>query len=259
MINRVRTGLAVVAAAAFMGAASADIWYFESNLTGDQHVPSTGSEAFGTATLVYDSETGKIDIDLYVEGIEHADLLYAHLHQGRLGFYGDMLMHLGNGDVFVPDGNGLRRTITGADFPQDFDYDLFTGGTYINVHSVQWEAGEIRGQPLPSPLLTHTALKRGTHASLSVSGAQPSERVYFAFSWEGVGESDPITQLGGIVLDLNEPVTLAGVGRADINGRAVFEGFVSSRAPALELAMQAVIARGPDSVKSNTQTTAVMP
>src|SRR5690606_602802 len=94
--------------------ASADVWHFESFIDQSQVIPPTGSDATGYATVRYDDVTNKMDIDVYVEGIAHEEILYGHLHVGRVGFYGDVILHLGHQHMWMPDGDGLRSTILGA-------------------------------------------------------------------------------------------------------------------------------------------------
>ncbi len=257
-----RVAAGVLCAVALCAVAQADIWYFEATITDDQHIPPTGSDAFGHATLVYDDVTNLLSCDIYIEGIHHDDLLYGHLHQGRVGFYGEMITMLGHGHMWMHDGHGLR--FVGTDIPVDemWEQDLLTDGAYVNIHSIQWEAGEIRGQAIATPRLSHTALVRGADATLDLSRANPGERVYFISSSAGVGVGPSVPALGGLTLDLLEDVTLLGSAVAGQDGRAQLIGRVPGSAQPLPISLQAVIRRGDDgslSVKSNTQSTAILP
>jgi len=241
--------------------ASADVWYFSTPLNQAQHNPPTGSQATGWATLKYDDVMHKIDADVYFEGIAQQDLLYVHLHLGRWGHYGDMVVHLGMGMDFMPEGNGLRRTMMGMDVDPMFDGVITTEGTYVNVHTNAFPAGEIRGQAIVVPRLSTTDLARGRQATMSVMRAQPGDRVYFLYSMSGVGDGPVIGALGGLKLDLVAPVIL-GSANVDQSGQASLTFGIPANAPPLEVALQAALRRGAngvDSVKSNTVSTAILP
>ncbi|GEM_PF-5205666 len=241
---------------------NADVWYFESHLSGDQHNPPTGSEATGVCIMKYDDVTNLLDVDLYEEGITAENLLYAHIHVGRAGFYGEMIAHLGLGELFIPDGNGLRRIITGIPIEERFEQDILTEGAYVNVHSIQFEAGEIRGQTTVVPRLSATALARGQRATFDLLHAQRGERVYFLYSPTGLGDGPSIGALGGLRLDILNPVNVIGTANANAQGHASLAVTIPPGAPPIAITLQAVIRRGPDgaeSVKSNTLSTAILP
>lgn len=243
-------------------AAQADVWYFDVNITHDQHVPPTGSEATGHATIVYDDETNLLSADIYIEGILHEDLLYGHLHEGRLGYYGEMIAHLGHAHMWEHHGNGLRRVVTDLPIDEMWEDDLLTDGAYVNIHTVQWEAGEIRGQALATPRLSTTALRRGERATFNITRARPRERVYVLYSMAGLGAGPSIEQLGGLTLDILGPVQIAASMVANQRGSAAISVTIPANAPPFPVFLQAVIRRGVDgseSVRSNTVSTAILP
>jgi len=252
-----------IGAGMFMtGAASADVWYIETDLAHDQHIPPTGSPATGHASLVYDDVTNLLSCDLYIEGIMHEDLLYGHIHEGRVGFYGEMIAMLGHGHMWEHQGDGLHYAESGIFVEEMWEEFILTEGSYVNIHTVQWPAGEIRGQATAVPRLSHTDLQRGMQATLSVSRVAPGERVYFLYSMSGVGAGPSIPALGGLQLDLLDRVALIGSATASARGLASLTVSIPGNAPPLPIALQAVIKRGPDgedSVKSNTRTTAILP
>jgi hypothetical protein len=101
----------------------------------------------------------------------------------------------------------------------------------------------------------------GTQATLETIGAMPGERVYFLYSLAGIGDGPCIGPLGGMCLDLLNPVRLAGSVTADSEGRAVFSAIVPSRAPSgIPVYTQAVVRRGAggmSSIKSNTSVSSI--
>lgn len=259
---KVLAGAVAVGLFASASMVRADVWYIETDLSHDQHIPPTGSPATGHASLVYDDETNLLSCDIYIEGIMHENLLYGHLHQGRWGFYGEMITMLGHGHMWERHGDGLRYAESGIVIDPMWKQEIITEGAYVNIHTVQWPAGEIRGQAWAVPRLSHTDLQRGQVATFSVSRVQSGETVYFLYSMNGVGEGRSIPGLGGLRLDLLDSVGLIGSARADANGSARLSLMIPRQAPPVPIALQAVIRRGPagrDSVKSNTRSTFILP
>jgi hypothetical protein len=109
--------------------------------------------------------------------------------------------------------------------------------------------------------LAHTELRRGERATLTASGAEPGERVYFVASAAGRGCGPCPPGLGGLCLDLLEPEQLLGSAIAGANGDATLAGSVPLLVPEL-VALQAVIRRGAEgeaSLKSGAVEAAVAP
>lgn len=241
--------------------AQADVWYFDYPINDAQNNPHTGSQAAGWAHLAYDDVTNKLDCDMYFEGILKADLIASHVHQGRWGYYGGVVVLLGMGAEFQEEGNGLRLTVTGLDVPPEFNADMVTDGTYIAVHTQQFPAGEIRGQIIASPRLSTTALSRGQQATFSVTRAQAGDRAYFLYSMAGLGDGPVIGALGGLKLDILAPVML-GTANVNQSGQASLTVGIPANAPPFPVFLQVAVRRGvngADSVKSNTVSTAILP
>ncbi|MCL4197740.1 MAG: VCBS repeat-containing protein [Phycisphaerales bacterium] len=107
---------------------------------------------------------------------------------------------------------------------------------------------------VPRPRLTQTPLRRGQTTTFEVTGAEEGERIWFLQSLLGTEASVGVAALGGISIDLAQPVVM-GSSLADGSGAARLTRLVPGRAPfGAILATQAVIRRGPggkQSVKSN--------
>jgi len=148
-----------------------------------------------------------------------------------------------------------RDGLAAADLTGDGRVDLIRSGfgefaTLINV------------SPLAGPRMEHSPLIRGRPAVFVVNGAAPGERVHFLHSVEGAGNSFGIRQLGGITLDLLDPIQVIGSAVADANGVAELTINVPPNAPLTTVVMQAVIRRGPggvDSVKTPFRTARILP
>ncbi len=101
--------------------------------------------------------------------------------------------------------------------------------------------------------LTATPLVRGTTATLTASNANDGETVWFLYSLAGQGSGPCPPQLGGLCLDILNPVTIMGSGVSS-GGTATYQVAVPSGAPLITIWMQACVQRGVgfvDSIKSN--------
>jgi len=243
--------------------AAADVWHFTAELDGDQVTPPTSSDAWGRADLEYDDETNLLQVDLYVEGIGlDNDWTAAHIHIGRKGFAGPWNIQLGPLDEWFEDGNGIRRVLEDAVYPEEDERHLLTDGTFIMIHTVEWPGGEIRGQVVQKPRLSVTALTRNQPAFFHATNAEPNERVNFLYSIDGLGEGPSIPALGGLTLDILAGIQLLGGRTSDASGAATLRVNVPDNVPLLDIFTQAVIQRGPngeDSVKSNTVSRVILP
>jgi CotH kinase protein len=108
-----------------------------------------------------------------------------------------------------------------------------------------------------NPHLFVDPLASGTTVDFTVTGAHSGETVFFGFSLTGVGAGPCFVELGGICLDLLEPIELLGVDDADTSGTAVLQFALPPGLPPITVSFQAVIPRGPanaDTVKSNAVT-----
>ncbi len=110
--------------------------------------------------------------------------------------------------------------------------------------------------------LSQSDLHRGQVATFTLEGATAGETVYFAYSLVGVGAGPCPPALGGLCLDLLNPVQLIGNATADGSGRAVLAEMIPANAPLRNVYTQAVVRRGSggaDSEKSNTVTALILP
>jgi uncharacterized repeat protein (TIGR01451 family) len=109
---------------------------FTANLTGAQETPPNNSTATGTATVLLspDEQTARVSVNF--SGLSSAQT-DAHIHgPAAAGVAGPILFPL-------PDGNFTDFVIT----PSATDVqNLKNGLLYVNVHSSNFTAGEIRGQ-----------------------------------------------------------------------------------------------------------------
>lgn len=103
--------------------------------------------------------------------------------------------------------------------------------------------------------LHQSAITRGKTTTFFVPEAQPGETVHFLYSLKGVGAGPIVAPLGGLQLDLLNPIVDFGTARADVNGLALLLVDIPKNLPGINLVWtQAVIRRGSEgssSIKTN--------
>lgn len=139
---------------------------FRANLDGAQEVPPNNSAATGFATLLLNDAQDRLEIMLSVIGVDFdgnqtpndpSDNLAAlHIHNAPAGMNGPIVFGFifssdTNGDLVIDPDNST--VFSGWDLDEgnnttlgDQLANLFAGNLYINLHTVEFPAGEIRGQ-----------------------------------------------------------------------------------------------------------------
>ncbi|MDQ3547808.1 MAG: CHRD domain-containing protein [Chloroflexota bacterium] len=128
---------------------------FYAELTTSQEVPAPGpSDASGDAVVFVDAD-GNLQFELIVVDIE--GVTAAHIHLGMPGVAGPVVVTLFTGQFSTED-DGVGTLATGSISADDLVGELEgltlghllaemeAGNTYVNVHTVDNPAGEIRGQ-----------------------------------------------------------------------------------------------------------------
>lgn len=146
--------------AIFVSPANAASRTYTAHLSADQEVadPAVESDATGQATFKVSKDGTGIEYRLIVANIEN--VMQAHIHMAPAGENGDVVAFLypsepparlvpGRSDGVLATGTitseDLRGPLAGAtldDLLAAFD----AGNAYVNVHTQQYPAGEIRGQ-----------------------------------------------------------------------------------------------------------------
>lgn len=138
---RTALGAAVLALAAGCGsmrasAAATDV--YEATLAGTQEVPPTTSTGTGKAEVEVDPKTYKVRWKVTHSGLT-GPATAAHIHGPAAPG--------ANAGVMVPFKDANASPITGEATLTAAQYaDLAAGRTYVNIHTAQNPAGEIRGQ-----------------------------------------------------------------------------------------------------------------
>jgi hypothetical protein len=112
-------------------------------LTGAQQVPPVQTSGSGTAMLTYDASTRTVTWSIAYSELS-SDVTMAHFHNGAEGKNGPIVIWL------TKKGEPVSSPITGEAALTPAQAQQFTAGDwYINVHTKDHPAGEIRGQVMP--------------------------------------------------------------------------------------------------------------
>jgi hypothetical protein len=128
---------------------------FRATLEGEQEVPPVDSDAKGFAIFRLSNDGTELEYKVIVANIE--DVTAAHIHLAPKGENGDIVAFLFNPEAPTEgrtNGALARGTITSADLVGPLEGatlselidQIEAGNTYVNVHTVEHPAGEIRGQ-----------------------------------------------------------------------------------------------------------------
>ena len=110
---------------------------FHATLNGSSETPANASTASGTATFTYNPTTYILSGTVNFTGIVATA---AHIHIGAVGVAGSVVFPLGGASPTSP------ISFTSGALTAQQQSDLMNGLYYVNVHSANFPAGEIRGQ-----------------------------------------------------------------------------------------------------------------
>lgn len=127
---------------------------FRAHLSSDQEVPPVESMATGQAIFQLSKDGETLGYKLIVANIE--DVLAAHIHMAPVGASAGVVVALYTGGLISGKTNGIlaEGEITADDLVgalvgmelKDLLDKMEWGQTYVNVHTVMYPGGEIRGQ-----------------------------------------------------------------------------------------------------------------
>jgi hypothetical protein len=142
--NGVIVAACLIAAAAWTVTSKAASESFKVALTGAQQVPPVQTSGTGTAELTYDPATRVLTWDLTYSGLSGPATM-AHFHgPAATGKNGPPVIWLS------PKGSPVQSPVKGeATLTPEQAQQFSAGEWYINVHTQDHQAGEIRGQVTP--------------------------------------------------------------------------------------------------------------
>ena len=145
------THLAVLATLACAGGAQAQTFHI--GMDGGQEVPSITSMGSASVTVTLDQTTGIVTVNGQYINLG-SDPIASHIHQAAVGSNGGVILPLTvtPGTPMPNSTPGATGTITGTGALNAADMAaLIAGDTYVNLHSINFPAGELRGQIVASP------------------------------------------------------------------------------------------------------------
>ena len=131
------------------------------------------SDATGTATIVFDSDTGLLSLTASFDGVTLEEITFPagedlafgavgplHIHNAPAGAVGPIVVPFADESFFTDNGmGGFDVSATDIPFDSDPDLDLLAeleaGNLYLNLHTPEFASGIIRGQlqaPEPASL-----------------------------------------------------------------------------------------------------------
>lgn len=129
-------GVALVAAPLVAAAQENGVFHRVALLTPDQEVPPTNSSAIGAGNFVIDTCANTIRYYITYSCLSSPETA-AHIHGASPPGVNSGILHN------LPPGNVKTGIIN---YPEAQENDLLGGRTYVNVHSINFPGGEIRGQ-----------------------------------------------------------------------------------------------------------------
>lgn len=131
---------------------------FRAHLTGDQEVPAASTNATGQALFKLSKDGSELSYKLIVANLDN--VLMAHIHLAPAGMNGGVVVWLypsgpppqlieGTTNGILVEGvitsGDLVGSLAGGDLQSLLD-NMAAGNAYVNVHTVAFPGGEIRGQ-----------------------------------------------------------------------------------------------------------------
>jgi hypothetical protein len=161
-------------------------------LSGGEEVPPVTTEMSGFALVEINAAGTAIDYDLMIDRPADSDVTVAHIHIGPRGENGPPIFFLCGGGTQPQDcpdpegvvsgtlmsGDLIPRPLLGIETFADAVAVIRAGNTYINVHTSENTAGEIRGQ-----IGNFVELRTGAGATVGSGVVQPD------LSWSFQGKS----------------------------------------------------------------------
>jgi hypothetical protein len=138
MSTTTRSIAAGIACAALLAVvpAKAEMVNYKASLSAQNEVPPTNSKGTGSVTATFDTASKKLTWKGSYSGLT-GPATAAHFHTGEKGK---------NGGVAVPIAPATSPLEGSATLNDQQAADLAAGKLYVNVHTAENKAGEIRGQ-----------------------------------------------------------------------------------------------------------------
>lgn len=153
---------------------------FSANLAGFNEVPPTQTVASGSVTMRMVADDGVLEVTFNVSNLS-STMSGAHIHLGSVGQTGGVSVNLApTGESFTKtyDISGNAAVVTA----------LRNGGAYVNVHTLAYPAGEVRGQVLSAGNAAPGGATSIAPATVNVQGDPGNTS--FSIAWLPVADPD---------------------------------------------------------------------
>lgn len=138
---------------------------FSASMNGAQEVGTLGSSANGSGTFTIDTAANTLSFNITFSGLPAGDIeTTPHIHNAALGANGPVVFDLPAGASKVGVWN----------YPENLEAEILAGRTYVQIHSVLFPSGAIRGQILPTTNIQNMILTAGTATNGTWSIIVPS-------------------------------------------------------------------------------------
>jgi hypothetical protein len=127
---------------------------FVTALSGDEEVPPRDTKAHGVAIFHLADDGQSMEYKLIASNIDN--VVAGHIHTGTFGLNGPVVVTLVTASACITLNNGIRceGTFDAGDFSGPLTGQPFSAllalmeqeRAYVNVHTIQYPGGEIRGQ-----------------------------------------------------------------------------------------------------------------
>ncbi len=130
---------------------------FTASLSGSNQVPVAASAGSGTGTFVFDTVAQDIMFTVSYSGLTSSAMM-GHIHNGAAGMNGPIILPFspsptgtsGTLTGMLTAANLINQSTTGISTFTDIYNAALAGNLYTNIHTMNYPAGEIRGQLTPA-------------------------------------------------------------------------------------------------------------
>jgi hypothetical protein len=134
-------------AASSCGKGSDNLTIWQADLLDSNETPPRATGASGTAGITFDGTTVTYTVELHnINAVR-----FGHIHSGAAGVNGPVRVDLFLGPTtglvngIIAQGSFTAANVRGVSFDQLIQ-EMKSGNAYVNFHTVQFAAGEVRGQ-----------------------------------------------------------------------------------------------------------------
>jgi hypothetical protein len=120
-----------------LGASSAGTMTIKATMLGKNEVPKGSPTASGTATISLNAKTGRVCWTFAVKGLD--TVTASHIHKAAKGKAGNVVIPFFAGKLKKTGCVSAAKSLVAA-------IDQSPTGYYVNIHTVKYPAGAIRGQ-----------------------------------------------------------------------------------------------------------------